>query len=251
MSRLLDHLPADYRKIREFRKLSGSVSTEYDAADRAFEQVENDQFITSSSEPAIARREKPFGIVPDLTVETLPFRKRRLLARMQENVPYVVEYLRELLDSLLGGRLTEIELDSLLFEMEVLVYVESASFYREVEKLLERIVPLNIDLTVAVLMIREVMVLHSAAYAFRVKHKRTNRFRTAAIPGVLRESTQAVLHSADYAFRVEHPRTNRLKTQTVQGLVADEQRLSAACAGYVFPARLPVTGKLVARSESR
>lgn len=249
MSRLLDHLPVDYRRIREFRELSGTVSTEYDAVDRAFERVENDQFITSSSEAAIARKEKPYGIVPDLTVETLAFRKRRLLSRMQENVPYTVEYLRELLDNLLGGHLTEIELDTVLLEMEALVYVESASFYQEVEKMMERIVPLNIDLTVAVLMIREVMVLHSAAYAFRMKHKRTNRFRTAAIPGMQRESTQAVLYSADYAFRVEHPKTNRLKTQTVQGRVADTAEMVVGCEPYMFATGLPVAGKLVARSE--
>lgn len=249
MSKLLAQLPAYYRDIREFRELSDSVSSGYDKIDAAFEQMVNDQFVVSSSEPAVARREKYFDIVPDLTIETLAFRKRRLLSRMQENVPYTLEYLKDLLDGLLGGQFTQLELDILLLELEALVYVENASFYLEVERLLERIVPLNIDLTVAVLMLREVLVLHSEAYAFKVKHKRANKFRTASVPGMLRESTQAELHSEYYAFRFKYPRTNKLKTRTTKGLVAELSVLKVACDGYEFPMNLPVAGKLVARSE--
>lgn len=144
MSKLLQHLPEFYKDIREFRELSNTVTIEYDSLSSVLEKVENDQFVITSSETAIARREKDYEIVPDLSIETLDFRKRRLLARMQENVPYTVGYLRDLLDSLLGESTTQIELSTLLFELEVIVFVENASFYLEIGRLLERIVPLNI-----------------------------------------------------------------------------------------------------------
>src|SRR5690625_6383040 len=118
MTRHLDHLPAYYREIKEFRELSRTATTEYDNIDQAFQQIENDQFVMTSSEPAVERREKDFGIIPDKTVETLPFRKRRLITRMQDNPPYVDEYLKELLDSLLGANMTQLEMDKLRLRSE-------------------------------------------------------------------------------------------------------------------------------------
>lgn len=248
MPRLLEHLPAFYRDIKEFRELSKTVSEEYDAIDSAFERVENDQFIMTSSEPAIYRREKDFAIVPDIHVETLSFRKRRLITRMQDNPPYVDEYLKELLDSLLGNNMSVIEMDKLLLEMEVLVHVESASFYLEVQRILERVVPLNIDITTAVLLIKEFLVLRSKAYSFDVRYKRTNKFHTAPVQGMGRIVEKGVLDSSGYTFPIKYPRTNKIRTASVPGFVASESLFEAHIQSYSFHANLPVTGKMVARS---
>lgn len=249
MSRLMDHLPALYKDIKEFRELSRTVSIEYDGLETAFQQVENDQFVMTSSEPAVERREKDFDIVPDKTVETLPFRKRRLLTRMQDNPPYTDEYLKELLDSLLGANMTQLEMDKLKLEMEVLVHVESASFYLEVQRILERIVPLNVDITTAVLLIKEFLILRSKAYGFDVLYKRTNKFRTASIPGMGREVEKGVLDSKGYTFPIEYPRTNKMKTASVPGSVADETGFTMRSEAYSFAANYPVTGKMITRSE--
>lgn len=204
MPRLLEHLPAFYRDIKEFRELSKTVSEEYDAIDSAFEQVENDQFIITSSEPAIYRREKDFGIVPDIHVETLSFRKRRLITRMQDNPPYVDEYLKELLDSLLGANMTQLEMDKLRLEMEVLVHVESASFYSEVQRILERIVPLNVDITTAVLLIKGYLILKSRAYGFDVIYKACGEFGGEKESGQRGVGAINVIDDS-YGYGVEYP----------------------------------------------
>lgn len=248
MPRLLEHLPAFYQEIKEFRELSKTVSIEYEGFDEAFQQVENDQFIITSSEPAIYRREKDFAIVPDIHVETLSFRKRRLITRMQDNPPYVDEYLKELLDSLLGNNMSVIEMDKLRLEMEVLVHVESSSFYLEVQRILERVVPLNIDITTAVLLIKEFLVLRSKAYSFDVRYKRTNKFHTAPVQGMGRIVEKGVLDSSGYTFPIKYPRTNKIRTASVPGFVASESLFEAHIQSYSFHANLPVTGKMVARS---
>ncbi|MFD1203602.1 putative phage tail protein [Sporosarcina contaminans] len=245
MSRLLDHLPALYKDIREFRELSGTVSKEYDGLEASFQQVENDQFVMTSSEPAIERREKQFSIVPDKTVETLPFRKRRLLTRMQDNPPYTDEYLKELLDSLLGQNMTQIERDVVKLELEALVHVESASFYLEVLRILERLVPLNVTITTAVLLIKEFLVLRSKAYGFEVIHPRTGKMRTASVPGMGREVEKGTMESAAYSFPVNHPRTNKMRTASVPGIVADETGFTSIGEAYAFAANYPVTGKMI------
>lgn len=249
MPRHLDHLPAYYREIKEFRELSRTTSKEYDNLDQAFQQIENDQFVMTSSEPAIERREKDFDIIPDKSVETLSFRKRRLITRMQDNPPYVDEYLKELLDSLLGANMTQLEMDKLKLEMEVLVHVESASFYLEVQRIVERIVPLNVDITTAVLLIKEFLILKSKAYGFDVIYNRTNKFGTAPIPGMGREFEKGILDSGDYSFPVNYPRTNQFHTASTPGFVAPESVFESISNAYSFSANYPVTGKMIARSD--
>lgn len=149
MTKLLDHLPAFYKEIKEFQDLSQTVTVEYVGVESSFESVENDQFILTSSETGIERREKDFGIIPDKLTETLPFRKKRLLARMQENVPYVEEYLRQHLGNLVGHNQIYLNIDILLFELDVILEATDISFYDEIDKMLERLVPLNIVIKIA------------------------------------------------------------------------------------------------------
>lgn len=206
MTRVLDHLAADYKNIYEFRELSATVSKDLDVLDSDWQLIENDQFILTSSESAIYRREKAFRILPDRKIETLDFRKRRLLVHMQSNPPYVLEHLKNLLNRLLGENKYEIDLDKLLFEMEVLMDVDSAEFYYEAVKTIEKVVPLNIDLTTALLLIREYMVLRTLEYTFPVPYPITGTFHTAPISGVASKATVAA-ESKEYNFQVPYPIT--------------------------------------------
>ncbi|WP_107838975.1 putative phage tail protein [Metasolibacillus meyeri] len=147
-NRFIDELPSYYRDIREFQELSETVILDWDKLDEAFFNTEKDQFILSSGEAAVAIREKDFGIIADRRVETLAFRKARLLARMQENSTLVYEYLKSILDALLGQSSYEMHLNIDLFEMELFVTPETL-YYREAKNLIERIVPLNIALRMA------------------------------------------------------------------------------------------------------
>lgn len=144
----MNELPSYYQNIREFQELSETVVTDWGKLAEAFFNTEKDQFIASSGEEAITIREKDFGIIADRRVETLDFRKVRLLARMQENSTLVYEYLKIMLDSLLGQGMYEMNLDIDVFEMKLFVTPETI-YYREAKNLIERIVPLNIALRMA------------------------------------------------------------------------------------------------------
>ncbi|MFJ3386344.1 putative phage tail protein [Lysinibacillus sp. NPDC086135] len=195
----LAELPAYYRDIREFRELSETVAIDWDKLDEALFGIENDQFILTSSEAAIALREKDFGIRPDLKNETLKFRKLRILARMQENAPYVLEYLIKILTDLLGKNKHQILLDIDNFEMEVAVNVEQIIYYNEVIRIVERIVPLNIELMTTILALKECLFIIGGTYAWHLNYKICGRFKTAQTHGVLGKELIEVT-SSPYGF---------------------------------------------------
>ncbi len=195
----LEELPFYYQNIKEFRELSNTVTVNWDKLDEALFSVDNDQFILTSSEAAIAIREKDFGIRADPKKETLKFRKLRLLARMQESAPYVLEYLTKALSGLIGENNHQILLDVNQFEMEVAIEVEQTDYYNEVVRLVERIVPLNINLMTTILALKECLIIVGGTYAWQIKHKICGRFKTAKTHGALGKEVLTVSNEI-YSF---------------------------------------------------
>ena len=195
----LEELPFYYQNIKEFRELSNTVTLNWDKLDEALFGVDNDQFILTSSETAIAIREKDFGIRADSKNETLKFRKLRLLARMQESAPYVLEYLTKALSGLIGENNHQILLDVNQFEMEVAIEVEQTAYYNEVVRLVERIVPLNINLMTTILALKECLIILGGTYAWQIKHKICGRFKTAKTHGALGKEVLTVSNEI-YSF---------------------------------------------------
>lgn len=182
-NRFLDKLPNYYQEIKEFQSLSKTITAELNQVDQAMSLVENDQFILTSSEQAVLRREQDFGILSDAKIESLDFRKARLLTHMQSKPPYVFEYIKRLLDTLVGKENHYIVLDIDTLEMEVGVYAKESNYYIEAEKMIERIVPLNIDVTTSIILIREYLILKYGSYAFPYNYRITNKFRTVTVAG--------------------------------------------------------------------
>ncbi|MET3657818.1 putative phage tail protein [Sporosarcina psychrophila] len=214
MNRVMDELPAYYRDIKEFQELTRVQSKQLDNLDGAIQQFEDDQFILTSSEPAIYRREKEFQILPDRTIETLDFRKRRLLVRMMQKAPFTFEYMVHQLDELVGKGRYAINLDVTKYYLEVLVTVESQSYYLESAKMLELIIPLNMSLDTGVLANPDHIILHAKAYDFPVLYPITNTFHTAEVKGGLAQ-IPIVLTEKAYAFEVLYPITNTFVTAPI------------------------------------
>lgn len=198
----LDELPNYYKNLREFREMSNTVTVSWGLLDEALFDVENDQFILSSSETAIAMREKDFGIRADPKSETLKFRKLRLLARMQDKAPYVLEHLIKVLTDLLGEDKHQILLDSDNFEMEVAIDVEQTIYFNEVINIIERIVPLNIDIIATILAIRDFIVIIAGTYAWDFNNNRIcGRFKTASKSATIGKE-HVSMREKSYAFLV-------------------------------------------------
>lgn len=206
MNRLMETLPAYYRDIKEFQELTGTQSQQLDLMDDAIERVENDQFILTSSEPAILQREKMFNILADATVETLDFRKWRLINWMRQKAPFTFRYLVRQLDELVGVGLYTISLDVTNYWLEILVTVKSQQYYAGMLEMLERTVPLNLLLETGILASGTVFKVEREVYAFPVYYPITGTFHVGAIYGKGARRTMAMKKDA-YGFKVKYPVT--------------------------------------------
>src|SRR5690625_3683538 len=105
-NRILKYLPEIYREIEDYIDISIAESPEFDQMDDAIQQSFDDQYVLTSDESAIRRREKMLGIQADPTTESLQFRKRRILNRYQTKPPFTIRYLQHQLDNLVGPGMT-------------------------------------------------------------------------------------------------------------------------------------------------
>lgn len=142
------NLPPIYDEIKEMEELSETVAIELDALDKAREQVENEQFIMTSSEKFIRIREKGWDIRADPTTESLDFRRQRIITRQSTRLPITQRKVHEILDVLVGQGNYEEHLNVEKCEAMFIFDATDAAVSSEIDYTLERIIPLNIDLSI-------------------------------------------------------------------------------------------------------
>jgi len=142
--RIMQHLPEYYRLIEDFRELDQTETIELDLLQGAVDQLFSDQFVMSSSLQAVRRREQMLNIQADPTIETLDFRRRRILNRYQTNPPFTIRYLQRQLDMLVGPGMTIVSVDPQTFVLTVTANIDNASVFREVLYTVDTIKPANL-----------------------------------------------------------------------------------------------------------
>lgn len=152
MSRLLiNYLPEFLREVREYKAiLHDAVQPEIDELFRFNERMLNNQFIETSDEYGVSRWEKMLKIVPQATT-SLNDRKFAILTRMNEQLPYTMTSLKQRLESLCGKEGYSVELDANNYKLKVGVALTSRSSFKDVELMLEKVVPANMVLEVTLI----------------------------------------------------------------------------------------------------
>lgn len=148
MNRVRRNLPPIYDGIRDTDELSETVAIELDALDKAREQVENEQFIMTSSEKYIRIREKGWNIRADPTTESLDFRRRRIITRQSTRLPITQRRVHEILNMLVGEGNYEEHLNIEKCEAVFIFEATDAAVNSEIDYTLERMIPLNINLSI-------------------------------------------------------------------------------------------------------
>ncbi len=142
------NLPPIYQELIEAKALTSAVSEELDTIEVAKKQVENEQFIESSSGHFIRIREKGWDIRADSSTESLDFRKKRLVTRQSSRLPITQRRVHEILRILVDDGFEEhlnVEACETLFIFDA----TEASISREIDYTLDRLIPLNIKLSIA------------------------------------------------------------------------------------------------------
>lgn len=134
--------PDVIKNAREFKQISDAENPEFNILQEESQNIMNDQFVLDSTINGVNRREKTFKIIPK-TSETLDERKFRLLARMNEDIPFTVPNLHNQLKNLCGEDGYSLTILNNDFTVIVKVALVSKNNFNSVQELLERVIPQN------------------------------------------------------------------------------------------------------------
>lgn len=143
MTDLLEYLPEFYHGIREFQIIAKVEGEQFDKIDAELDNILNDQFVMTAREPSIVRRERLFNIQADPKVESLDFRRKRIINRQSIRPPFTERYLQERLNFLLSDDISTVHVDVENYVLSVELAIADAAMFKEVLTTIERIVPLN------------------------------------------------------------------------------------------------------------
>ncbi|MGX4583376.1 putative phage tail protein [Paenibacillus chitinolyticus] len=144
MSELLNYLPEQFRDIREFEAIAAAEEPEIDKLNQAVRQVLDDMFVMTASDYSLRRREAILRIRPDPTVESLDFRRKRIINRQSTKPPFTERYLQQRLDYLLGPGKAVVSVDVQGFVLKVTAKLTDAPLFREMEHTIRNVKPANL-----------------------------------------------------------------------------------------------------------
>lgn len=139
----MPYLPSFYEEILDFVELTDTETAEIISIEQAVQQLFDNQFVMTSSEQGIKRREKILGIQADSATETLDFRRKRIINRYSTKPPFTMRYLQERLDFLVGAGRAIISVDVQNFVLTVTVGIDEAAVFKEVEHTVKTTKPAN------------------------------------------------------------------------------------------------------------
>lgn len=156
--KLIHYLPYVVRDYREFQGITQAEQPEFEQAWGLAEGLLDNQFIHTASNLGLSRWEKILNIVPKGS-DSVTVRRVRILARLNEQLPYTLPQLRRMLDTLCGAGNCQADVTD--YTLLVTLSVAAKKHFDEVHELLERITPMNL-----VIDQRQLLNTHSALSQF-------------------------------------------------------------------------------------
>lgn len=140
---LIDYLPPFMQEYKQMQEIMNSEQPEFDLAWETCDRTMLDLFIVSATETGIARWEKMLGITPKIA-DTLEERRFRILARINQELPYTMRKLEENLTLLVGKGNYVIDLQADKYHIEIKLALGNKNNYQEVVEVLKKMIPANL-----------------------------------------------------------------------------------------------------------
>ena len=149
-SPIADLLPLFMQQFREFEELLRTEELEMKQIEQSVFRTLGCGFVDDCDEYGISRYETMYRITPKAS-DTLDDRKFRLKTKINEQTPYTLPKLREILKNLCGDGNCTADVIVGTYDLIVRVGLAAKNNYTDVESLLERIVPQNMVITLSLL----------------------------------------------------------------------------------------------------
>ena len=141
---IINYLPEWFRKIADFEEICDTEAEQFDALAEAIHSVADNFFFHTMNEGAVSMWEQLFDIVPDLSIETLTFRRFRVLNRLSTKPPFTLGFLYRKLDELIGKGLWNVIVDYPNYALYIESSSENQQYYTEVLYTINKIKPAHI-----------------------------------------------------------------------------------------------------------
>ena len=139
---LINYLPPYMQEYMEIRGIMQAEQPEVDSLWSSMETVFANQYILDATEYGVKRWESMLGISPKDT-DTLDERKFRILARLNQELPYTLTKLKEMLTTLCGADGFSINLNAAQYHIEIKLGLGNKNSYGEVQNLMKKMIPAN------------------------------------------------------------------------------------------------------------
>ena len=140
---LIDYLLPYMQEYLEMQQIMDTEQPEFNLLWQAAENALSDQFIMDATEYGVMRWESMLDITPKDT-DTLDERKFRILARLNQELPYTMTKLKEALTTLCGADGFTIDLRPNQYHIQIKLALGKHSNYQEVVDLLTKMIPANL-----------------------------------------------------------------------------------------------------------
>ena len=144
--KLIDYLPYVIRDYAEFQGIMGSEQPEIEKAWNTTDDLLDNQFVPTAGNMGLSRWEKILGITPKGT-DSLEDRRFRILTRINEELPYTLPQLRNILETLCGKGNYSADVEEGTYQLLVKIGLAAKNNFNDVESLLNRVVPQNLVVT--------------------------------------------------------------------------------------------------------
>jgi len=145
--KLIDYLPYVIRDYAEFQGIMGSEQPEIEKAWNTTDDLLDNQFIPTAGNMGLSRWEKILGITPKGT-DSLEDRRFRILTRINEELPYTLPQLRNILETLCGKGNYSADVEEGTYQLLVKIGLAAKKNFQDVQTLLKRVAPVNLVLVV-------------------------------------------------------------------------------------------------------
>ena len=141
---LLALLPPWYREVLDYQQICGAEAGQFTALADRIRNVGDNFYFQTMNEAAVLKWEQIFDIVADPTIESLNFRRARLLNRMGIKPPFTMPFLYQKLDELIGPGQWTVEMDYANYTLYIECAADNQEWAIEIAYMLGRIKPAHI-----------------------------------------------------------------------------------------------------------
>ena len=168
--RLIDYLPM---YVQEYTEISAIMESEQDMIEKSWndtDDIMNNQFVVDATEGGVKRYEKILNIKPK-AIYDLNERKFNILVRLNEQLPYTVETLKNVLTSLCGEDGYLLKVDNNKYAVLVKLSLSNEHNLEAVEQLLDKMLPANLIRTVTTFNVHSILAAYTHGQLAAFTHK--------------------------------------------------------------------------------